>query len=66
MTPDDQILGPSLDKILEGFEEFLAAAQRRIQAPTEWRFEHLVKLNELRGKILDFQFDLAMLREEVR
>lgn len=61
--PDHQSLEPSLRKILEGIDEFDAAARARIEAG-DWQDSHLEKLGKLMSKFAKLRPKLANLRDE--
>jgi hypothetical protein len=61
VTPDDQLLGPAIDKMCEGIEEFMRASLQRIYHPEEWRTEHLVELHELGPELLKLHIKLRQL-----
>ena len=65
-TPENQLLEPSLEKIIEGIDEFNSAAMERIKDSTEWKDEHIDELQELIGEFIRMRRKLSILKEEVR
>lgn len=71
-TPEDQLLEPSLEKILEGIEEFNNAFTKRLEAndgsngPKEWSDEHIDELAEISAKFQTFKVKLTKLKRETR
>lgn len=62
--PDHQSLEPSLKKILEGIDEFEAAAKARIDAGQDWQDSHLAQLGKLLAKFAKLRPKLVKLRDE--
>jgi len=61
--PEYQAINPPVEKILEGIEDFDAAAKKRAES-NEWSEEHITKLNELRKKLFELQIELEALFKE--
>ena len=67
-TPEDQLLEPSLEKILEGIEEFNNAFTKRLEANDgsnghkEWSDEHIDELAEISAKFQTFKVKLTKLK----
>lgn len=64
-TPDEQLLSPSITKILEGMKEFEAAAIERA-ASEDYTENHLAELSDTRKKLLDLRTKLEKLKRETR
>lgn len=60
---EDQALKPSIDKILEGIEEFNEAATKRIKS-NDWLDSHRSELNIIRKQLMDIELKLAKLKKE--
>lgn len=60
---DKQALEPSIDKILEGIEEFSDAVSERVKSG-EWRELHTYKITEVRKKLLDYELELRKLKAQ--
>ena len=65
-TSDDQLLAPSIDKILEGIDEFIEASNNRIEDAGEWKREHLQELADLGPKLQTVRSILSIFRLGVR
>lgn len=64
-TPDDQLLTPSLTKIISGIEDFITASTNRLNDSCEWQANHLNELTELSIKLLRLKTELILLRKDV-
>jgi len=60
-TSQSQKLGPSIEKIRQGFKEFHQAAQARIDDRSEWSLTHKVELTQLRKAMLELDAELSEL-----
>lgn len=58
---ENEQLSPSIDKILEGMEEFNNAVNDRIKSG-EWNSAHIQRLNELRKEFNDLQIEIYKLK----
>jgi len=62
--PENQLLEPSIIKLLEGIEQFNKASDNRINNVTEWTSEHIEKLTEIKKELVDLHTKLNILKSE--
>lgn len=61
--PDEQALGPPIDKILEGIKELEKAIEERLES-NEWSEGHQLELKNLETELHFVKRNLAKLRRE--
>ena len=64
--PDNQLLCPGIEKMLEGTIMLRDAALRRIADPSEWCESHLQELVELNDELTRLELRLRKLHSESR
>ena len=65
-TPNDQLLGPSLEKTLEGIDTLDAAIMARHRDRREWNEDHLEEILALSVDLRHMQARLRKLMNETR
>jgi hypothetical protein len=65
-TPDDQLLSESLEKTIEGINDFISAANNRIDNAKEWKQVHIVEIADLSARLQVLKAELVFLKEGVR
>lgn len=63
-TPENQRLHPSIEKILEGIEEFQEAVNNRVNNSSEWKNVHLHEITELSIELIKLKLKLNILHNE--
>lgn len=55
MTPENQLLQPACDKIVEGIDQLQAAITERIHSRHEWTREHIRDIQEMELDLVRFK-----------
>jgi hypothetical protein len=65
-TPDDQLLEPGIQNILDGIRQLQNSIRERLTYPNDWSSGHLSEIKEIRVELTKWENTLLDLKERVR
>ncbi len=65
-TPINQLLNPSIEKILDGIEELNKAIFESFKDSSEWRESHLNELSDIQTELSPLYLRLKQLKDTTR
>lgn len=66
-TPENQLLTPGLDKVIDGIDTLCAAIDERVSVDeSDWTEAHLDEITELSSELISLKTRLCRMRRQVR